>query len=83
MQIFLAFYLRLILYVQGNAAEKKLKTQQITRTKDNQFKIETEENSSSENNTSEENDANVQYDDNDENDEENMKHPKGINKTLF
>ena len=52
----------------------------ITRTKDNQFKIETEDNSPAEINTSEENDADVQYDDDDE---ENMKHSERIKKKLF
>ena len=52
----------------------------ITRTKDNKFKIETEEDSPAENNNSEENDANAQYDDNDENDEENKKHSERITK---
>ena len=52
----------------------------ITRTKDNKFKIETEEDSPAENNNSEENDANVHYDDNDENDEENKKHSERITK---
>ena len=59
--------MKLILYFQGNTAERKLKTQTITKTKDNRFKIETEEND----------------DDYADYDEENMKHSERINKNLL
>ena len=53
-----------------DTAQRKLKTQTITRTKDNKFKIETEEDSLTDNSSEE-----TEYD---EDDEENSKHSESI-----
>ena len=53
-----------------DTAQRKLKTQTITRTKDNKFKIETEEDSPTDNSSEE-----TEYD---EDDEENSKHSESI-----
>ena len=66
--IFLLFFqVPLIILGQDDTAEGKLKTQTITKTKDNGFKIDTEENSP----TSEE----TEYEDDSE---EDSKHSEGI-----
>ena len=52
--IFLLFFQAPLIMLAQDTAESKLKTQTIRRTKDNGFKIDTEENSPTGNNTSSE-----------------------------